>query len=352
MRMYTVAGDGMQPSRGRGADEGVIGGSGARALGRGMAHHATRNGAATAGRGRLRVAVLLAALLALPVQPLAQEVGTPVIDSDGPTVPGDMLEGAPEPLGWVEGAGAMGLMPRTDASGDAAPAPAAAPGPAGPPGLTPVVVELFTAQGCSSCPPADALLATLADRPGVLPLSFHVDYWDYLGWADAFARPEFTARQRDYAARTGERAVWTPQMVVGGTDTLIDVTPAALDQLIALQGERRSPVAIAVTRAGGGITLQVSPVAGRPRPVAVDLVRYLPRRSVEVRAGENRGRRAESSNIVVDIERLADWDGRAPLRLVVTPGAGAPQPLPADTRHAILVQERPAGAILAALRLD
>lgn len=304
----------------------------------------------------MRAAALLSLMLLLPVPAATQDASTPLIDSDHPTVSREMLEGTPEPQGWVGGGRTRDLLPQArslfGARVQAGPGPAL---PAGPPALTPVVVELFTAQGCSSCPPADALLTTLTARPEVLPLSFHVDYWDYLGWADVFARPEFTARQRAYAARTGERAVWTPQMVVGGTDTLIDLTPAALDRLIELQRERRSPLMITVTRpreGAGRITLQVSPVAESARPVAVDLVRYLPSRSVEVRAGENRGRQALSSNIVVAIERLAEWDGRSPLRLAVTLGAGAPQALPDDTRHAILVQERPGGAILAALRLD
>lgn len=305
----------------------------------------------------------MAALLALPVQPLAQQAEPPVIDSAGATVSREVLEGTPEPLGWFSGGGPLDLLPRSGApaasgpatGSEAAPAAPLSPAPAGPTGLTPVVVELFTAQGCSSCPPADALLATLTERADVLPLAFHVDYWDYLGWADAFARPEFSARQRAYAARTGERAVWTPQMIVGGTDTLIDLTPAALDQLIELHRQRRSPVAIAISRGGGGVTLQVSSAGGPARPIAVDLVRYLPERAVEVRAGENRGRWAESNNVVVGIERLAEWDGRTPLRLAVSLGAGAPQALPPDTRHAILLQERPdraPGAILAALPLD
>lgn len=290
----------------------------------------------------------------LPFHAPAQDAGMPVIDSDAATVSPQVLGDMPEPQGWVA-EGALDLLPHGATRSLANPAPAAAGLPGGPPPLTPVVVELFTAQGCSSCPPADALLATLTQRPDVLPLSFHVDYWDYLGWADAFARPEFTGRQRDYAARTGERAIWTPQMIVGGTDTLIDLTPAALDQLIDAHGERRAPLAVAITRHGGGMTLQISRVAGEPRPIVVDLVRYLPQRSVEVRAGENRGRLAEMHNIVVSIEPLARWDGRAPLRLAVTPGAGGPQDLPDDTRHAILVQERPGGApgaILAALPLD
>ena len=83
-------------------------------------------------------------------------------------------------------------------------------------GAAPVVLELYTSQGCSSCPAADALLEELADQPGLLPLALHVDYWDYIGWADTFAHPGFTERQKAYARAAGERMIYTPQMIVGG----------------------------------------------------------------------------------------------------------------------------------------
>src|SRR3546814_16619660 len=87
---------------------------------------------------------------------------------------------------------------------------------AGPGEGRPVVVELFTSQGCSSCPPADALLVELAREPSILALSFHVDYWDYIGWEDPFAEAQYTERQRDYVDRLGLRYVYTPQMVIDG----------------------------------------------------------------------------------------------------------------------------------------
>ena len=86
---------------------------------------------------------------------------------------------------------------------------------------SPVVVELFTSQGCSSCPPADALLRKLAEEEDVIALALHVDYWDYLGWKDSFATPKFTARQRAYAKKARSRSIYTPQMVVQGEDRVV-----------------------------------------------------------------------------------------------------------------------------------
>ena len=91
--------------------------------------------------------------------------------------------------------------------------------------INPLVIELFTSQGCHSCPPADMELEHLSDMPGVLGLSFHVDYWDYIGWADSFAQPGFTKRQKSYAAAAGERMVYTPQFVVGGGERIVGAKP-------------------------------------------------------------------------------------------------------------------------------
>lgn len=246
------------------------------------------------------------------------------------------------------------------AGGAGANGPALAALPAGPLPPQPVVVELFTAQGCSACPPADALLADMADRGDVLALSFHVDYWDYLGWADGFASAAFTARQQAYARAFHERGLYTPQMIVGGSDALLTPRPADLDMLI--QAHRAAPPALALTldREAGRNILTLTPRRALPGRVEVLFLRYLPQRQVVVEAGENDGRRLGYRNIVVRIDKLADWDGRRVLRLSVSPGtdnADAADPregaaLPADTRHAIIVQQAGPGPILAAIRLD
>lgn len=229
----------------------------------------------------------------------------------------------------------------------------------GPEGAPPVVVELFTAQGCSSCPAADALIAALADQPGVLTLSWHVDYWDYLGWPDAFALPQNTRRQQGYARVAGERGVYTPQIIVDGQDTLISVERGALLALIDDHAARPSAVMVTATDVAGGHAIDLTPRAAIPGGVEVLLVRFLPARETEVTAGENAGREILYRNIVVGTERLASWNARAPLRLTVREGqegGGQGAAYPGDTRHAILVQQmmrggRP-GPILAAIRLD
>ena len=232
------------------------------------------------------------------------------------------------------------------------------PGPIGHP---PVVVELFTSQGCSSCPPADEMLGELADREDILALSWHVDYWDYLGWADEFARPEFTRRQQAYAHATGERAIYTPQIIVGGTDTLIALRPAELMALLQAQIARPTEVMVTSSQQNDSYRIELTPRAAIPTRVAIILVRYAPSRKVEIMAGENRGTSVEYRNVVLAVERIAEWDGRVPLRMTIRPGAGVQEGaarFPADTRHAILAQEldsrskRASGSILAAIRLD
>lgn len=226
----------------------------------------------------------------------------------------------------------------------------------GPVDHPPVVVELFTSQGCSSCPPADEMLNDLAERDDILALSWHVDYWDYLGWADGFARPEFTERQQAYARSWGERAIYTPQMVVGGSDTLIAVRPADLMALIEAQMVRPAPVIVTAEPQENGFRISLTPRAPLGTEVAILLVRYLPQRDVQIRTGENRGMQMTYRNIVLSAERIGEWDGRAPLRMTVTAKAASAE-YPDDTRHALLAQQigherRASGPILAGIRLD
>ncbi len=204
----------------------------------------------------------------------------------------------------------------------------------------PTVVELFQSQGCSSCPPANAVLNAIADRPDVLALSFAVTYWDYLGWKDKFAHPAFTARQWEYSQASGRSNVSTPQMIVNGRGGLI--------------GHRRQEAEAAIKRfdrgASGPSILTgngtVSIGSGRTgQPANVWLIRYDPRQhQVPIRAGENGGRTLPHKNIVREVHLLGKWKGAAASFAV--PGTDN-----AILRSAILVQEGPGGAILAARRM-
>ncbi|WP_296598833.1 thioredoxin family protein [Phenylobacterium sp.] len=210
---------------------------------------------------------------------------------------------------------------------------------AGPAPAQPVVVELFTSQGCSSCPPADQAVARAADRPDVIALSFNVTYWDHLGWKDTFARPEFTARQVAYAKALGHGAPFTPEVVAGGRADAVANTPARLDALIA---RGRALPATQVSSAAGRVTVAAG-VAPR-RGAEVWLVRYDPRViQVPVKAGENGGKTLPQRNVVRSLTRLGGWSGQA--ATYVAP-AGDPA-----LRSVVLVQTAGGGPILAAARL-
>ncbi|WP_244614864.1 DUF1223 domain-containing protein [Pukyongiella litopenaei] len=212
-------------------------------------------------------------------------------------------------------------------------------------GDMPVVVELFTSQGCSSCPPADALLRDLTTRDDVLPLALHVDYWDYIGWKDHFARPEFTARQKHYAAFAGRKMIYTPQMVVAGREDVVGVDAAKLAEAITAHRARSPVMTMRVTRSGTALTVQVKPVATADTggPVLVQLVRFAPLRKVEISSGENAGKTIAYANVVEDLSVLGDWDGAAPAEFTAR--------LDGDSASAVLIQRPGPGAILAAARV-
>jgi hypothetical protein len=173
---------------------------------------------------------------------------------------------------------------------------------------SPVVLELYTSQGCSSCPPADALLSELADNDDVIALALHVDYWDYIGWKDIFANPAFTARQKLYAHATGKRMVYTPQMIVGGTDTVIGSQPTEVADVIKAHQAQGLPVDLSITREGDQVIVSAPP-ASLDEPAILQLVRYIPQRTVEVKRGENAGRVMTYSNIATDWTPVTEWDG-------------------------------------------
>lgn len=199
------------------------------------------------------------------------------------------------------------------------------------------VVELFTSQGCSSCPPANANVARLSERADVLALSFGVTYWDKLGWKDTFASPQYTERQYAYARALNHDAPFTPQVVVDGKADVVGARPGEIEALIA----KETLVGPTVTLSGGAVDVG----AGRAPGSGADvwLVRYDPRVvQVPVRAGENTGRTLPHKNVVRELVRLGEWTGR-PAHFAVP--AAAP-----GLSTAVLVQTPHAGPILAAAK--
>ena len=217
---------------------------------------------------------------------------------------------------------------------------AAAAALASPPALaaqkSPVVVELFTSQGCSSCPPANANLIKLSNRPGVLALSFAVTYWDYLGWKDTFDRPEYTDRQTAYEPPLAQIGPFTPQMVVNGATTTVGTSLAEIERLVAeakpLAGPELTLAAESVAIAAG-----VAPEVGAD----VWLVRYDPKLvEVPVAKGENTGRTLPHTHVVHALQHLGKWTGAASSFKLAAAGDGL--------LTAVLVQEVNGGPILAA----
>lgn len=174
----------------------------------------------------------------------------------------------------------------------------------------PVVVELYTSQGCSSCPPADALLAELARDPGVLALSFHVDYWDYIGWKDPFAAAAYTQRQRDYAATLGLRYVYTPQMVIDGKHDVVGSNRSAVMKAIERARTSAPQVAVSLDSTEGGRAV-LSAGAAPAEAATVWLIAFDDGHDTEVARGENRGRALHNSNVVRELTELGRWSGEA-----------------------------------------
>jgi hypothetical protein len=194
----------------------------------------------------------------------------------------------------------------------------------------PAVVELFTSQGCSSCPPADALLGELARRDDVIALAFHVDYWDRLGWRDPFALPLAADRQRRYARALGS-AVFTPQAIVGGQRSAVGSDRTRLLDAIA-----KTPAALSIeldVRAGS-LSI-VLPARRSAAPYDVNLAAYRSAAATRVDHGENGGQTLTEFNIVRDFRHLGEWRGNAAQWRVAVAS------LPTDADYAVVLLQRP-----------
>jgi hypothetical protein len=182
----------------------------------------------------------------------------------------------------------------------------------------PVVVELFTSQSCSSCPPADALLGELAKRNNVIALGFHITYWDGAQWRDPFARQESTDRQIAYDKRLTGGQIYTPQMVIDGTEDVIGSDRGAI--LTAL--DKAKPATItAVTFAPDRHSVAIGASAA-PAGASVLLARYALKRTTQVKGGENASRTLTDSNGVEALATLGTWDGKAVSFPIAPPADG------------------------------
>lgn len=268
-----------------------------------------------------------------------------------------------------------------------------------------VLLELFTSQGCASCPPADDMLAMLATREDVVALALHVDYWDYIGWPDTFASPAHTDRQQAYARRHGHSTIYTPQVIINGQEMIEGFRTMEVIDAIARHHARPLEVDITLERGpNGGLRLRAAPAAGvqalamtsrrsgasahgnaavgtlslapalsvadamagtvdaeddaslRPAapppelvpvaelgPFVVSLARYTPAAAVDILGGENAGRTIVYTNVVTQLVPIANWDMRHPLEMTL--------PLEGEDPVVVLVQEVGQGEVLGVARL-
>lgn len=210
---------------------------------------------------------------------------------------------------------------------------------------TGTVVELFTSQGCSSCPPADAFIGELAKREDVIALSFHVDYWNYLGWKDRFATPETTARQRAYGRALGMRYVYTPQIVIGGVTQAVG---SGFRRVLALidQAGRRPALDIRITHPDARTaTLDIGAGPKQRRPATVWLMFYDNEHVTRIARGENQGRDLVNTNVVRSVMRIGTWLGDAKQFTLSLDGVEAK----GRDGCAVIVQEADSGPILGAV---
>ncbi|KQU46978.1 hypothetical protein ASG67_15080 [Sphingomonas sp. Leaf339] len=200
-------------------------------------------------------------------------------------------------------------------------------------------MELFTAQGCAACPPAQAVVNALADRPDVIALSFSVTYWDALGWHDRFGQPAFTERQRRYAI-VGHRQLATPQVLVNGRIAITGRDPAEMAR--AIRNAEPADPGPSIRRSGAALVVGAD--RRTARPATLWLVQYDPRTVlVPIGAGENSGRILPHRNVVRGLRAIGRWSGDA-VRVMLPPAS--------RWRRVVLVQASDGGGIIAAARIS
>jgi hypothetical protein len=174
------------------------------------------------------------------------------------------------------------------------------------------VVELFTSQGCSSCPPADQIIGELAKDPNVIALSMPIEYWDYLGWKDTLADSRFSARQKAYSQMRGDRDVYTPQVIVNGSANVIGSDRAAIDSAIQRTQKGAGVMSVPVTMTLSGKQINVSVAASKaanPGHGEVWICSVSKAVPISIGRGENRGREVTYYNVVRNLLKVGDWNG-------------------------------------------
>ncbi|PLX35491.1 MAG: DUF1223 domain-containing protein [Hyphomicrobiales bacterium] len=226
-------------------------------------------------------------------------------------------------------------------------APASASDPA--PGNV-SVLELFTSQGCSSCPPADALMGEFSKQPGLVALTYAVDYWDYLGWKDTLAKPAYSRRQRAYAVARADRNVYTPQVIINGITHAVGSRKSQIDSRIASTSKKLRPihVPVQITETGDKLTVTLgkAPDALTDRQATLWLVLYQSSVEVKITRGENRGRKITYHNVVREMTPAGMWDGA--MKTIDLSKSALSQS--GYDGFALLLQQKTGGAILGAAR--
>lgn len=210
-----------------------------------------------------------------------------------------------------------------------------------------IVVELFTSQGCYSCPPADKILTQLAGHDNVLALGMHVDYWDYLGWKDTFSMAKFGDRQARYNAQINKRSRRvTPQMIFNGVAEVaggVGPSVTSIERNVKAMQTQQEPAQVTVTRDGKHVTLELDTTYDNLGSAEVNLVQYSPREVVKIKRGENAGKTIEYTNIVTNFETVAKWNTAAPATVTMN--------LPDNGQYAVIVQGKLSGPVYAARKI-
>ena len=209
---------------------------------------------------------------------------------------------------------------------------------------SPVVLELFTSQGCSSCPAADAIFKTYAARRDIVALSMSVDYWDYLGWKDTFASPKFSKRQRAYAQARGDGQVYKPQVVINGRDHVVGSSKSEIETALKSHAAKPGTVAMTAGLDKGTVTIDIAQAGEAVPEMTVWLAVVQAEAQIDVKAGENQGRKLTYFNVVRDLMPAGMWSGAA----ITIRQQAAALSSGANQRFAVFVQRGTGGPIIAA----